>query len=210
MVGADVVAEPNGLAGDAVPSGAVTGAAEIVPGTVHPPYSPLAFSTMKESIGTTHLARVGIHVHRSPTLTSANGIVGEDFAHGRLSRIFWAEDENPWRFWIYFGVWTRWEGRAPVRGQRAYAHFFEGEMDIRVCVHGRFIRDVLRRWSSCDVLKGSYECGGSQEKKTHLDRASLPGEDGRLTFVAKEIVSTISKFCTKHFGVSFQNLGISF
>jgi hypothetical protein len=48
MVGADVVAEPNGLAGDAVPSGAVTGAAETVPGTVHPPYSPLAFSAMKE------------------------------------------------------------------------------------------------------------------------------------------------------------------
>lgn len=42
MVGADVAAEPNGLAGDAVPSGAVTGTAEIVPGTVHPPYLPLA------------------------------------------------------------------------------------------------------------------------------------------------------------------------
>jgi len=42
MVGADVAAEPNGLAGEAVPSGAVTGTAEMVPGTVHPPYLPIA------------------------------------------------------------------------------------------------------------------------------------------------------------------------
>ena len=40
MVGADVAAEPNGFAGEAVPSGAVMGTAEMVPGTVHPPYSP--------------------------------------------------------------------------------------------------------------------------------------------------------------------------
>ena len=42
VVGADVAAEPNGLAGEAVPSGAVIGTAEIVPGTVHPPYLPPA------------------------------------------------------------------------------------------------------------------------------------------------------------------------
>ncbi len=40
--GADVAAEPNGLAGEEVPSGAFTGTAEIAPGTVHPPYLPLA------------------------------------------------------------------------------------------------------------------------------------------------------------------------
>jgi hypothetical protein len=42
MVGTDVAAEPNGLAGEAVPSEEVTGTVEIVPGTVHPPYLPLA------------------------------------------------------------------------------------------------------------------------------------------------------------------------
>ena len=42
VVGADVAAEPNGLAGEAVPNGEVTGTAEMVPGTVHPPYLPLA------------------------------------------------------------------------------------------------------------------------------------------------------------------------
>lgn len=41
MVGADVTAEPNGLAGELVPRGAVTDTAEMVPGTVHPPYSSL-------------------------------------------------------------------------------------------------------------------------------------------------------------------------
>ena len=41
MVGAEVAAEPNGLAGEEVPRGAVTGTAEMVPGTVHPPYSSL-------------------------------------------------------------------------------------------------------------------------------------------------------------------------
>lgn len=51
---------------------------------------------------------------------------------------------------------------------------------------------------------------GRSKKQTHLDPASLPSEDGSLTFVAKEIVSTISKLCTKHFGMSFQNLGILF
>ena len=40
--GADVAAEPNGLAGEEVPSGAFTGTAEMAPGTVHPPYLPLA------------------------------------------------------------------------------------------------------------------------------------------------------------------------
>jgi hypothetical protein len=42
--------------------------------------------------------------------------------------------------------------------------------------------------------------------ETHLDRATLPGEDGRLAFVAKEIVFTIGKLCTEHLGMSFQNL----
>lgn len=42
IVGADVAAEPKGLAGEAVPNGAVTGTAEMVPGTVHPPYLPPA------------------------------------------------------------------------------------------------------------------------------------------------------------------------
>jgi hypothetical protein len=67
MVGADVVAEPNGLAGDAVPSGAVTGAAEIVPGTVHPPYSPLEFSAMKQRAGThTSLGSVFTYIGVQP------------------------------------------------------------------------------------------------------------------------------------------------
>ncbi len=39
VVGADVAAEPNGFAGEAVPSGAVMATAEMVPGTVHPPYN---------------------------------------------------------------------------------------------------------------------------------------------------------------------------
>lgn len=42
MEGADVAAEPNGFAGEAVPSGAVMSTAETVPGIVHPPYFPLA------------------------------------------------------------------------------------------------------------------------------------------------------------------------
>lgn len=37
-VGADVAAEPKGLAGEAVPMGLLTRAAEIVPGTDHAPW----------------------------------------------------------------------------------------------------------------------------------------------------------------------------
>ena len=48
MVGADVAADPNGLAGELVPSGAVTGTAEMVPGTVHPPYLSLIMAFQKK------------------------------------------------------------------------------------------------------------------------------------------------------------------
>jgi hypothetical protein len=80
MVGADVAAEPNVLAGEKVPSGAVTGTAEMVPGIVHPPYSSPT-GALKEKSRDTHLARVGIHVYRSPTLTSSHGVIGEYFAY---------------------------------------------------------------------------------------------------------------------------------
>lgn len=52
MLGADVAAEPNGFAGEAVPSGAVTGTAETVPGTVHPPYLPTSVSGTQGRKGT--------------------------------------------------------------------------------------------------------------------------------------------------------------
>lgn len=44
---------------------------------------------------------------------------------------------------------------------------------------------------------------------THLDRTSLPSEDGRFAFVAEEIVSTIGELCTEDFGVPFQNLAVA-
>jgi hypothetical protein len=43
---------------------------------------------------------------------------------------------------------------------------------------------------------------------THLDCATLPGENGRLAFVAEEIVFTISKLCAENFRVPFQNLKV--
>ena len=46
-----------------------------------------------------------------------------------------------------------------------------------------------------------------KERGTHLDRAALPGEDGRLAFVTEEIVFTIGELCAENFGVPFQNLG---
>jgi len=41
---------------------------------------------------------------------------------------------------------------------------------------------------------------------THLDCATLPGENGRLAFVAEEIVFTICKLCAENFCVPFQDL----
>jgi hypothetical protein len=38
----------------------------------------------------------------------------------------------------------------------------------------------------------------------------LPGEDGRLAFVAEEIVFTISELCAENFGMPFQNLEVAF
>jgi hypothetical protein len=43
---------------------------------------------------------------------------------------------------------------------------------------------------------------------THLDCATLPGENGRLAFVAEEIVFTISKLCAENFSVPFQDLKV--
>jgi hypothetical protein len=45
--------------------------------------------------------------------------------------------------------------------------------------------------------------------KTHLDGTTLPGEDGCLAFVAKEIVFTLSKLCAEHFSKTSQKLGIA-
>jgi hypothetical protein len=36
----------------------------------------------------------------------------------------------------------------------------------------------------------------------------LPGENGRLAFVAEEIVFTISKLCAEYFSVPFQDLNV--
>ena len=44
------------------------------------------------------------------------------------------------------------------------------------------------------------------EGETHLDCATLPGEDGRLTFVAEDIVFTVSELCTENFSMPFQDL----
>ena len=44
------------------------------------------------------------------------------------------------------------------------------------------------------------------EGGTHLDCATLPGEDGRLTFVAEDIVFTVSELCAENFSMPFQNL----
>ena len=48
----------------------------------------------------------------------------------------------------------------------------------------------------------------SKERGTHLDCAPLPGENGRLAFVAEEIVFTISKLCAEDFSVPFQDLKV--
>jgi hypothetical protein len=48
-----------------------------------------------------------------------------------------------------------------------------------------------------------------RKRGTHLNCATLPGEDGRLAFAAKEIVFTISELCAENFGVSFQNLKVA-
>ncbi len=85
-------------------------------------------------------------------------------------------------------------------------------MDIRVCVHGRLIGDIVRRRRSCDVLEDWYDlyCGKKQlgGEGTHLDCATLPGENGRLAFVVEEIVFTISKLCAEDFSVPFQDLKV--
>ena len=52
----------------------------------------------------------------------------------------------------------------------------------------------------CDAEK-KLQGGG-----THLDCATLPGENGRLAFVAEEIVFTISKLRAEYFSVPFQDL----
>ena len=45
--------------------------------------------------------------------------------------------------------------------------------------------------------------------KTYLNRTTLPGEDGCLAFVAKEVVFTFGKLCAEHFSKTFQKLGIT-
>ena len=45
--------------------------------------------------------------------------------------------------------------------------------------------------------------------KTYLDRTTLPGEDGRLAFVAEDIVFTFSKLCAEHFSKTSQKLKIT-
>ena len=47
------------------------------------------------------------------------------------------------------------------------------------------------------------------KSKTHLDRTTLPGEDGCLAFVAEEIVFTLSKLCAEYFSKTFQKLGVA-
>jgi len=49
---------------------------------------------------------------------------------------------------------------------------------------------------------------GLEGGTTHLDCATLPGGNGRLAFVAEEIVFTISKLCAENFSVPFQDLKI--
>lgn len=44
------------------------------------------------------------------------------------------------------------------------------------------------------------------EGGTHLDCATLPGEDGCLTFVAEDIVFTVSELCAENFSMPFQDL----
>jgi len=50
--------------------------------------------------------------------------------------------------------------------------------------------------------------GTELEGRTHLDCATLPGEDGRLAFVAEEIVFTISELSAENFTVPFQDLKV--
>ena len=63
MVGADVAEEPNVLAGEEVPSGAVTGTAEMVPGIVHPPYSSPTGGLQRKELR--HAPRSGWYSHIS-------------------------------------------------------------------------------------------------------------------------------------------------
>jgi hypothetical protein len=48
--------------------------------------------------------------------------------------------------------------------------------------------------------------GELERRGTHLDCATLPGENGRFAFVAEEIVFTISELCAENFSVPFQDL----
>ena len=117
-------------------------------------------------------------------------------------------DVDPRWLRIRFLVWAGRQGGAPLGAQGAHAHPFQGEVDVRVRVHGCLFRDVVGRRYSCDVLEDRYGfVVNDKERGTHLDRAALPGVDGRLAFVTEEIVFTIGELCAENFGVPFQNLG---
>lgn len=89
-VGADVAAEPRGLAGEAVPIGLLTMAAEIAPGADHAPCEGVRSTLERGMSSRTDLGWIEVEEKRGPVLGDAHGIVCENFCDGGLSSVFGA------------------------------------------------------------------------------------------------------------------------
>ena len=101
-VGADVDVDPKGLAGVWVGMGVVIGHADIVPGTVQPPYGyefGIETSAVQEKRWT-DLRWINVHEHGGPVLPCPNSIVCQDLARSRLARILRTDHKHSrWLGW---------------------------------------------------------------------------------------------------------------
>lgn len=163
-VGADVAAEPRGLAGEAVPIGLLTMAAEIAPGADHAPCEGVR-SMLLERGTRTDLGRIEVDEKRGPVLGDAHGIVCENFCDGGLSSVFGAQNEYSGRLCVDVAIVIGRRGSVQVT-ECADTHLLEGEVEVCVGGHRCFVRDILCGGMAGDVQwavsrRGYLEGGGN-------------------------------------------------
>lgn len=78
-VGAEVAAEPKGLAGEDVPIGLLTTAAEIVPGIDHAPWGVVRSVWETGERKRTDLGGIQVDEEGRPILSDAEGVVCQNF-----------------------------------------------------------------------------------------------------------------------------------
>lgn len=94
-MGADVIVDPKGFAGVWVGMGAVIGHADIVPGTVHPPYKSCHENWICQKdrkLKQANLRRVDVDEHGTPILPHAHCVVREDLARRGLACVLRTEN----------------------------------------------------------------------------------------------------------------------